>query len=381
MRSGVLPGEVMEYIIRECILEHIEGCESHVVIPEGVTGIGKAAFLNCEILESVTLPNSLQSIGELAFDGCRNLSWIRLPKGLKKIGRNAFYECSSLTEIILPEGLEGIEENTFAECRKLLRVALPKSMRYISGRAFDGCVSLAKISLPDDLRKIGYHAFARCSRMVEIILPERITSVEEYTFDGCKGLRHIHLPENVAKIGNGAFRGCEQLTEIRLPDNLFYVGADAFCGCTRLRYIQGGERADILYSRQYFDDATADSLLTYNHVPVNRIMDRQWKRMAAVRHAQCWLAGEEMPEEICEGYLEYLRDHRKEFYADILENTTLLEYMCRREIIPQAETPNLIDAAIKAQKTEVSARLLEYQNQGQKEERDAFEMELEAFLL
>lgn len=44
-----------------------------VIVPEGVTDIGKNAFANCGKLALVTLPDSLESISNTAFDGCENL--------------------------------------------------------------------------------------------------------------------------------------------------------------------------------------------------------------------------------------------------------------------------------------------------------------------
>ncbi len=55
-----------------------------LVIPDGVTVIGKGAFVECRTLVSVTLPDSLQSIGERAFEGCASLSEIVYPGSRKE---------------------------------------------------------------------------------------------------------------------------------------------------------------------------------------------------------------------------------------------------------------------------------------------------------
>ena len=44
------------------------------MIPEGVTTIGYAAFLNCSSLTSIEIPEGVTSIGGYAFSGCSSLT-------------------------------------------------------------------------------------------------------------------------------------------------------------------------------------------------------------------------------------------------------------------------------------------------------------------
>ena len=53
-----------------------------VVIPEGVTSVGKLAFACCHELTNVVLPASLVSIKRQAFADCRSLSSITIPEGV-----------------------------------------------------------------------------------------------------------------------------------------------------------------------------------------------------------------------------------------------------------------------------------------------------------
>ena len=58
------------------ILRRYRGDEAHVVIPEGVTEIGKLAFWGCKSLASVTIPESVTQIGSYVFALCEGLTVI-----------------------------------------------------------------------------------------------------------------------------------------------------------------------------------------------------------------------------------------------------------------------------------------------------------------
>ena len=81
---------------------NIQGEEiTNLVIPEGVTSIGKYAFSDCSGLTSVSLPSSVTSIGKYAFYGCSGLTEIVIPEGVTSIGSNAFYNCTNLTSLTI----------------------------------------------------------------------------------------------------------------------------------------------------------------------------------------------------------------------------------------------------------------------------------------
>ncbi|MGA2765851.1 MAG: leucine-rich repeat protein [Spirochaetia bacterium] len=65
-----------------------------LTIPEGVTGIGGAAFENCTALTGVIFPSSVTSIADsVAFGGCTGLTSVtfNIPSSLTYIGYSAFY--------------------------------------------------------------------------------------------------------------------------------------------------------------------------------------------------------------------------------------------------------------------------------------------------
>ena len=61
-----------------------------VVVEEGVTTIGEAAFYSCGNLSELALPSTLTSIGQYAFSYC-SISELALPDGLLSLGIIAFF--------------------------------------------------------------------------------------------------------------------------------------------------------------------------------------------------------------------------------------------------------------------------------------------------
>lgn len=61
-----------------------------IIIPQGVTEIGRSAFEGCASLTKAELPNSLTRIGVDTFAGCKDLQEIRIPKCATNIGIRAF---------------------------------------------------------------------------------------------------------------------------------------------------------------------------------------------------------------------------------------------------------------------------------------------------
>ena len=81
------------------------GC---VILDEGVTSIGDAAFEGCGSLTEIFLPSSLTYIGERGFCNCSSLMQVSLPDGVTSIGESAFSGCSGLQEIILSDSLANL---------------------------------------------------------------------------------------------------------------------------------------------------------------------------------------------------------------------------------------------------------------------------------
>ncbi len=116
-----------------------------IVIEEGITGIGVAAFIYDDYiavpnphLQSVSLPSTLQTIGDYAFANNMHLRNIVIPSSVKKIGAFAFGECFSLQNINVPDSIEYISTGAFYGI-PMSTIVLPESCGYVGDQAFSIC--------------------------------------------------------------------------------------------------------------------------------------------------------------------------------------------------------------------------------------------------
>ncbi len=116
-----------------------------ILILDGVTTIGFAAFSGCVNLTDVSLPNTLTDINENAFAECESLTEISFPHSVTRVGREAFYNCISLKTAILSSGLSNVGENTFYGCKKLGTIIFPKTITSVSEYAFGDCRRLSEV--------------------------------------------------------------------------------------------------------------------------------------------------------------------------------------------------------------------------------------------
>lgn len=156
----------------------------HVVINEGVTDIGKHAFMSFSKLKDVKIASTVEKIDVAAFEGCTSLAEITLPEGLKELGEEAFFECSSLTSISIPE-----------------------KVTYLPDYIFQSCKSLKNIDL-GNVRKFGKQVFQYCG-FEKFVIPDGVKTLSENMFFSCRNMKTIDIPACVDTIESGAFYYCE----------------------------------------------------------------------------------------------------------------------------------------------------------------------------
>lgn len=132
-----------------------------ITLPSGVTSIGKWAFSDCINLHEINVAESNKVYR--AIDGVlytkdlkviicypqgKKDEKIVIPSGVTSIGRSAFFGCSNLRKITIPHGVTSIGDGAFSCCRNLREITLPPSVTSIEDNAFWGCENLQQINIP-----------------------------------------------------------------------------------------------------------------------------------------------------------------------------------------------------------------------------------------
>ena len=215
----------------------IDGKEiTELVIPDGVTSIGRYAFVDCSSITSITIPNSVTSIGSFAFHGT---AWFEnQPYGLVYAGKVAYYynRGSILTSIELAEGTLGIAGDAFSDCN-LYSVTIPNSVINIGEAAFSGCTHLSSVTIPNSVTSIGSFAFSGCSSLTSVTIGNSVSSIGDHAFYRCNSLTTVSIPNSVTDIGRSAFNSCRRLTSITIPNSVKNIANEVFFECSSLTSI------------------------------------------------------------------------------------------------------------------------------------------------
>ena len=182
-----------DFIIENGILKKYVGSGGDVVIPAGVTSIGREAFWY------------------------KNLTSVTIPEGVTSIGDSAFYNCSSLTSVTIPEGVTSIGKMAFKGCNSLTSMMIPDSVTSIGNSAFRGCSSLTSVTIPEGVTSIGDSTFFCCSSLTSITIPASVTSISSEAFFCCQSLQNICFCGIPQSIELSAFDGCKDLC-VSLPN-------------------------------------------------------------------------------------------------------------------------------------------------------------------
>jgi hypothetical protein len=218
-----------------------------------VTGIGKAAFINCLTLTTVIIPNGISNIGDAAFGRCTNLTTVVIGPDVVNIGRSSLSQCLSLANITIPNSVTNILDLAFCRCEDLMNVTIGTNVANIAERAFLDCTKLTSLKIPASVTNIGVLAFGVCQSLKTIDVSSdnpAFSSINGVLFnkDQTKLVAYppakngaYSIPFGVTDIGDSAIFGCAGLTLITVPMSVTNIEEYGLSSCDNLSgiYFQG----------------------------------------------------------------------------------------------------------------------------------------------
>lgn len=124
-----------DFLILGEILVAYRGDDTEVIIPDGVTVIGRSAFEGNPFITTVSIPPSVKEIRTAAFYKCTSLQVVTTADSIVEIGDMAFYFCRTLKFINLGSKLESIGKQAFASCDALESLTLPMTVTTVGEQA------------------------------------------------------------------------------------------------------------------------------------------------------------------------------------------------------------------------------------------------------
>lgn len=235
-----------------------------VVIPEGVTEINAASFLNCKSLTDIEFPESLAEISvywnswssgdtKVPFDGTPWLEAkraenplvivnnilidgqtcsrdVEIPDGVTKICGGVFSGCTTITGVTIPNGVEKIDAAAFYGCERLTDIVLPDSVSFIGDLAFDKCTALENVTFPNNTVEMGQDIFGGCyNGAADLRMSGSVESSMQFT-QFCPWLKNKALENPLVIVNGNLINGSMCTGDVVIPDSVKSIAAGAFTG-------------------------------------------------------------------------------------------------------------------------------------------------------
>jgi hypothetical protein len=177
-------------------------CSGAVVIPDGVTSIGSAAFQGSSI-SSIAIPSSVTSIGDSAFNATRSLASVTIPSSVTSIGEFAF-SYSALTSITIPSSVTSIGIGVFYDTPSLTSATFLSGATRIPDLMFERATALTSVTIPSSVTSIGSTAFYGTA-LSSVTIPASVTRIEIMAFYRASALGSVYFLGNAPSVEDQVF--------------------------------------------------------------------------------------------------------------------------------------------------------------------------------
>ena len=234
IRSGVKVADIpAEYegkpvtAIGEDAGEEAHSSLKELIIPEGVTSIGKGAFKGCSNLEKIVIPITLASTGEIAF---------YFEYYSKKPSSSLEIHLADPESYIKGEHASVPKGKFYSNGELITSLEIDSSSKSLFGNS-----QITDIVIKSDLSKIPDEMFSLFTSLKGVVIEEGVKEIGHRSFYGCSALEEVILPNGLEIIGGGAFEKCSMLKKITIPQSLERIGAGAFYYAGEGAYEQTGK--------------------------------------------------------------------------------------------------------------------------------------------
>ena len=273
-----------------------------------------------------------------------------IPDGVTAIGRDAFRFCK-ISEAVIPDSVTEVGAEAFADSH-IEKLTFGKGMTYISKRMFRLCLSLRHIHIPSNIKEIMSSAFSSCEAVEDIVLDEGVERIGPFAFEAnTTNDIKISLPSSVKMIEGGALRNIKNiaLTD-KIPSGFFKSMYTSDSGADI--HVNIGSKQYVLPSQSRFqemDDYISflpfnDRLLwqQYMYISDSGIMNRYEFIMRAYK-----AVNGDIEEQSKKEMLDMLRDNQKYIINNCCGYEADADYVGALNIKARAEDKEILDVCEK----------------------------------